>query len=233
MNKGGPFCLLNSAVVYLFKEYLIARDVMYSIILKDVTKRYGQNTILENISLKAESGRILAITGSNGSGKSTLLKLIMGIEEVSSGEIHYLLNEQEIVDKSFFENIAAVTPELEFYPQLTVQENMELFLSLRDISFSTNLIAECLKKFGLKENVLSKFFSELSTGMAQRVKLAVLLASDSEIWLLDEPGSNIDEAGVNLLLKEIGNAKKAGKLIILATNDSREVAVADEIFQLK
>ena len=69
--------------------------------------------------------------------------------------------------------------------------------------------------------------------MAQRVKLAVLLASNSEIWLLDEPGSNIDEAGVNLLLKEISNAKKAGKLIILATNDSREEAVADEIFQLK
>lgn len=206
---------------------------MYSIILKDITKKYGQNTILENISLKAESGRILAITGGNGSGKSTLLKLIMGIEEVSSGEIHYLLNEQEIVDKSFLKNIATVTPELEFYPQLTVQENMELFLGLRDISFNADIIAECLERFGLKANVLNKFFSELSTGMAQRVKLAVLLASNSEIWLLDEPGSNIDEAGVNLLLKEIINAKKAGKLVILATNDSREVAVADEIFQLK
>ena len=217
----------------LFKEYLIVRDVMYSIILKDITKKYGQNTILENISLKAESGRILAITGGNGSGKSTLLKLIMGIEEVSSGEIHYLLNKQEIVDKSFLKNIATVTPELEFYPQLTVQENMELFLGLRDISFNAKIIAECLERFGLKANVLNKFFGELSTGMAQRVKLAVLLASNSEIWLLDEPGSNIDEAGVNLLLKEISNAKKAGKLIILATNDSREVAVADEIFQLK
>lgn len=217
----------------LFKGYLIVRDVMYSIILKYITKKYGQNTILENISLKAESGRILAITGGNGSGKSTLLKLIMGIEEVSSGEIHYLLNKQEIVDKSFLKNIATVTPELEFYPQLTVQENMELFLGLRDISFNAKIIAECLERFGLKANVLNKFFGELSTGMAQRVKLAVLLASNSEIWLLDEPGSNIDEAGVNLLLKEISNAKKAGKLIILATNDSREVAVADEIFQLK
>lgn len=217
----------------LFKGYLIVRDVMYSIILKYITKKYGQNTILENISLKAESGRILAITGGNGSGKSTLLKLIMGIEEVSSGEIHYLLNKQEIVDKSFLKNIATVTPELEFYPQLTVQENMELFLGLRDISFNAKIIAECLERFGLKANVLNKFFGELSTGMAQRVKLAVLLASNSEIWLLDEAGSNIDEAGVNLLLKEISNAKKAGKLIILATNDSREVAVADEIFQLK
>ena len=217
----------------LFKGYLIVRDVMYSIILKYITKKYGQNTILENISLKAESGRILAITGGNGSGKSTLLKLIMGIEEVSSGEIHYLLNKQEIVDKSFLKNIATVTPELEFYPQLTVQENMELFLGLRDISFNAKIIAECLERFGLKANVLNKFFGELSTGMAQRVKLAVLLASNSEIWLLDEPSSNIDEAGVNLLLKEISNAKKAGKLIILATNDSREVAVADEIFQLK
>ncbi len=217
----------------LFKGYLIVRDVMYSIILKYITKKYGQNTILENISLKAESGRILAITGGNGSGKSTLLKLIMGIEEVSSGEIYYLLNKQEIVDKSFLKNIATVTPELEFYPQLTVQENMELFLGLRDISFNAKIIAECLERFGLKANVLNKFFGELSTGMAQRVKLAVLLASNSEIWLLDEAGSNIDEAGVNLLLKEISNAKKAGKLIILATNDSREVAVADEIFQLK
>ena len=157
----------------------------------------------------------------------------MGIEEVSSGEIHYLLNKQEIVDKSFLKNIATVTPELEFYPQLTVQENMELFLGLRDISFNAKIIAECLERFGLKANVFNKFFGELSTGMAQRVKLAVLLASNSEIWLLDEAGSNIDEAGVNLLLKEISNAKKAGKLIILATNDSREVAVADEIFQLK
>lgn len=205
---------------------------MYSIRLKNISKSYGKNTIIENISLQADGGRVLAITGSNGSGKSTLLKLIMGLEEPSSGEIHYFFDEQEIVDKRFFSSMAAVTPELAFYPQLTVQENMELFLKLRGSTLSIATYSEYLNKFGLESCVLNKFFGELSTGMAQRVKLAVLSASDSDIWLLDEPGSNIDETGVSLLLKEINNAKNAGKMVILATNDSREVSVADEIFQL-
>ena len=68
--------------------------------------------------------------------------------------------------------------------------------------------------------------------MKQRLKLAILLAVDSEVWILDEPGSNLDEYGKHLVLNEMKNAAQSGKLVLLATNDNDEAEAANELISL-
>ena len=76
------------------------------------------------------------------------------------------------------------------------------------------------------------YAGEFSTGMRQRLKIAVLLASGADIWLLDEPGANLDKAGRGLLAAEIRQAAARGVLVALATNDPGEEALADEVISL-
>lgn len=204
----------------------------YSIDLQKISKYYGSNRILEDINLNIQSGRILGIIGSNGSGKSTLLKIIIGQLEASEGKIIVSREKKPIDYKVFLEDTAFISPELNLYERLTVWENMELLLGLRGVNADESLFVESLNSWGLNAEVLPKYPSELSTGMAQRVKLAIMSASGADVLIFDEASSNMDESGVNLLLDYIRAERSKGKLIILATNDSREVAIADETFQL-
>ena len=81
-------------------------------------------------------------------------------------------------------------------------------------------------------SIKNKQVGKCSTGMQQRLKFAIMLSINSDIWLLDEPCSNLDESGKNLFLDEIKNAAKLNKLVLLATNDDDEAGTADEIIHL-
>lgn len=204
---------------------------MKKIILKNVSKVYGAQTVLKDVSLVLDAGKILAVVGSNGSGKSTVLKIVADVLEPTSGEAFFLFDGKE--EKSCRGRLAYISPEFSLYERLTVKENMELLAGLRGMAWDNTQGINALKAFGLEENVLDKLAGSLSTGMAQRVKLAVMILSDADVWLLDEPSSNLDASGVECLLREIKKAKEAAKLIMIATNDSREVAVADEVLELQ
>lgn len=204
---------------------------MNKIILKNVGKVYGEQAVLGDISLVLDAGKILAVVGKNGSGKSTVLKIVAGLLEPTSGEVRFLFDGE--LKKSCRGRLAYVSPEFALYERMTVMENLELLSGLSGVKCDRIQAAAALKMFGLAEDVLDKLAGSLSTGMAQRVKLAMMILSDADIWLLDEPSSNLDAAGVACLLQEIKKAKEASKLIMIATNDSREVAVADEVLELQ
>ena len=126
-----------------------------------------------------------------------------------------------------------VTPELKLYARLTVEENLRFLLGLRGIKLSVEEIPPLLERVGLKwEEIRNTFASKLSTGMGQRVKLAALLAADADVWILDEPCANLDASGLQIVLKEARQAASEGKLILWATNDSREEAAADAVIHL-
>ena len=82
------------------------------------------------------------------------------------------------------------------------------------------------------DQVAGKFVEHFSTGMRKRLHLAILLASEADIWLLDEPGANLDDAGRSMVRREARRAADAGKLVLLATNDREEEAVADACISL-
>ena len=128
--------------------------------------------------------------------------------------------------------IAAVAPEMKIYDNLTAIENLKFFAELRGKNLSAENILELGERVGLDLETFGNISVEnFSTGMRQRLKFAILLSVDADIWLLDEPTANLDDAGRNKFFKAI-QAAKPDKIILLATNDRAEVDICDEIIQL-
>lgn len=187
------------------------------ILFENVRLSYGRLELFKNLNCEISGGKVFGITGANGAGKSTFLKLAGTIIKPDGGTV-------KIVDA---ETIAAVTPELKIYEDLTALENLKFFAKLRN----KNLDAENLfSRVNLSLENLNVRAGNFSTGMKQRLKFAILLSVDADIWLLDEPTANLDSEGRKIFYNEISSA--ANKIILLATNDSKDLGVCDEIFKL-
>ena len=203
---------------------------MVEIELRDLGQSFGGRTIFRGISARFQPGTVTAVTGANGSGKSTLLRLVAKLALPSEGEVlaRDKENGQELGKAAYRERLALLAPELRFYPRLTAWENLHFLLGLRDVELGKDDYLLLLERVGLDEKKMGKaLVGEFSTGMRQRLKLAALLASGAEVWLLDEPGANLDEAGRALVLNESRRAATEGRLVLWATNDAREEAAAD------
>ncbi|WP_233519466.1 ABC transporter ATP-binding protein [Mitsuokella sp. AF21-1AC] len=208
-------------------------EVMVHITFDDVTQRFRGRTIFEHVSRDLPGGQVTAVTGANGSGKSTMLKLAAHLLQPSSGAVCVTEDGKELRRAELRARLAMVTPELRFYARLTAWENARFLLGLRGIRLTRERFRELLERVELPERaVRASAAGEFSTGMQQRLKLAVLLASDVPVWLLDEPGANLDEAGRSLVRREMRQAAAAGRLVFLATNDGREEGMADERIHL-
>jgi len=192
------------------------------IIFDDVSLSFGRHALFENISLNLRGGKIIGITGANGAGKSTFLKLAGKIIRPDGGEVKLPADKK----------IAAVSPEMKIYDNLTAEENLFFFDKLRGkILFKENIL-ELGERVGLDFKTFSNVRAEnFSTGMRQRLKFAILLSVDANIWLLDEPTANLDEDGRDKFFNEI-QAAKSEKIILLATNDKAEEKICDEIIRL-
>ena len=195
-----------------------------------VCQSFGAQTVLSDFSVKLLSGHIISVTGTNGSGKSTFLRLAGQLLAPDSGRIRVSENGKDLELDVYRSRIGMVSPEMMLYSQLTAEENLRFYAKLRGRSLSEDAAARLLQQVGLER--AAGFTGKFSTGMRQRLKLAVLLAAEPQVWLLDEPGSNMDEAGRQILLRLAGEAAQAERLILWATNDPREEAIADENIHL-
>ena len=190
---------------------------MKKICLDNVSLSFGRRELFKNLTLEFPAGKVFGVVGENGAGKSTLLKIAAQIIKPDAGEVKIL----------GAENIAAVTPEMKIYDALTAAENLSFFAKLRGKSVNP---AEIGARVDLDFETEIRA-GDFSTGMRQRLKFAILLSVDADIWILDEPTSNLDERGKKIILREIKNG--AGeKIILLATNDAADLEVCDEIIQL-
>lgn len=192
------------------------------IIFDSVSLSFGRHELFKNISLELRGGKIIGVTGANGAGKSTFLKLAGKILKPDSGEVKFLADKK----------IAAVAPEMKIYDNLTAIENLKFFSELCGKNLSAENILELSERVGLDLETFGNVRVEnFSTGMRQRLKFAILLSVDADIWLLDEPTANLDDAGREKFFRAI-QAAKPDKIILLATNDRAEVDICDEIIQL-
>lgn len=199
--------------------------------LFDINKRYGDKTLYQNLTYTISAGSCTCITGNNGSGKSTLLKIIAGILKPTKGKIVPKLAHTTISLNDYRTYIGMVSPEMRMYDNLTAIENIQFFTGIMEQSHSTDLLHKALNTVGLAD-AKEKLVKTFSTGMKQRLKLAVLLASDQPVWLLDEPSSNLDEEGRQLVGKCIHEGLTKKKTIVIATNDPLEVSYAENVFKL-
>ena len=192
------------------------------IIFDDVSLSFGQHEIFKNFSRELFGGKIIGITGKNGAGKSTFLKLAGKIIKPDSGSVK--------LPENF--SIAAISPEMKIYNSLTAEENLQFFSRLRGKTITDEKILQLGSRVGLDFKTFGNVRAEnFSTGMLQRLKFAIMLSVDAEIWLLDEMTANLDDDGREKFFAEVQSAK-TDKIILLATNDSMEVKLCDEIIQL-
>ena len=206
---------------------------MKTIAFEEAEKSFRGRKILHNLSAVCLSGQITAAVGPNGSGKSTLLKLAGHFMLPDSGSVTVREEDAVLKGEALRMSIAYMSPELRLYPRLTARENLSFFLGLRGVPIDDRLYGDVLNRVGmLPETIERTRVGEFSTGMRQRLLFGLMLASNADIWLLDEPGANLDDEGRAMMLREMRRGAEENKLILLATNDSRERGAADEAIDL-
>ena len=169
----------------------------------NLVKKYGQNLILDNVTITVKQGQIYGLVGNNGAGKTTLFRILSGQSYHSDGsyELLGLSGEKEIIKAR--KRIGAMIENPSFYPNMTIEQNLEYYRIQRGIPGKKN-IDKVLKEVGLFE-AKKKKFSNISLGMKQRLALALALLGEPELLILDEPINGLDPSGIieirNLLLK--------------------------------
>ena len=183
----------------------------------NIGKKYGRTWIFRGISADLEANNIYGIVGINGSGKSTLLQIISGFVTPNEGEVIYDKGETTI--ESVFKKISISAPYLDLPSELTVEECIESQAQFKP--FKAGFSSSAL----LEENELvahrSKTLDQLSSGMRQRLALALAIYSDSTLLLLDEPCANLDSNWSDWFNRCI-ESQKADRTIIISSN-SQEV----------
>ena len=186
-------------------------------------------TVLKNINLKIETGKVVAIVGPSGSGKSTFLHLVSLLDTPSKGKIIILdkhisdLNEDE-KNKMVRENISIIFQNNNLLSDFTALENVALPLIIRETNYQTSMkkAEKFLKKVNLGHR-LNHFPSDLSGGEQQRVAIARALIAETKIILADEPTGNLDNKNSNDVFSYFLKLKEKNKIILIATHN-RELA---------
>jgi ABC-type multidrug transport system ATPase subunit len=191
--------------------------------LEKIGKKYGKNWILRNVNLEFLPGHRYAILGNNGAGKSTLMKLISSQTEANIGSISY----DDLEIDEVHQKISYCAPYIDLIEELTLRELLTFVEKFKPF-LPAYPIEYILDLFKFDEN---KWIKDYSSGMKQRVKLALALFADVELCLLDEPTSNLDEKGVNWYLETLEGIKQQRTLII-ASNIQREYSFCEHLIDV-
>jgi ABC-type multidrug transport system ATPase subunit len=180
---------------------------------RNLGKRYGDKRVLRGLDLDVPRGGFLLVTGPNGSGKTTLLRLVAGLAAPSGGELEVGVGRARI-------GLLAHEPLV--YRELTALENLDLFGRLYRVPERRERIGMLLERFGLWE-ARAERAGAFSRGMLQRLALCRTLLHDPELLLLDEPFNALDEDGIALLDRELGELRPS-RTFLVATHDPERLA---------
>ncbi len=180
-----------------------------------VGKRHGRQWILRNIDLELNPGSVFAILGSNGSGKSSLLRIMCGFDRASEGQVTCQRDGSTIPPMDLPMAIAYGAPDQDLIPQLDVAEHIALHHRLRRPMPSLDAAAT-LALARLEDKGTTRV-GDLSSGMRQRLALALAFSTDCSALFLDEPTSHLDEAGI-AWYGELVRTHRAGRTLVVASN---------------
>ena len=192
--------------------------------LKSVVKRYGDNTVLQDVDLRIDKGEIIAIIGRSGSGKSTLLRCINGLEPVQGGEVWVdgvAVHDPKADLRALRARVGIVFQSFNLFPHLTVERNVTLgpiIVKGMAPDAAVKLAHEALRKVGLEEKI-GAYADELSGGQQQRVAIARSLAMAPTIMLFDEITSALDPELVGEVLLVLEQMAREGMTMLLVTHE--------------
>ena len=204
---------------------------MASVKFDNVIKAFGETKVIKGVSIDIQDGELIVFVGPSGCGKSTLLRMLAGLEDVSDGNIYIgdtVVNKVPSKDR----NIAMVFQNYALYPHMTVEENMGFGLKLRGISKEERKAAveKAAKILGI-EQLLKRKPRALSGGQRQRVAMGRAIVRDPDVFLMDEPLSNLDAKLRTKMRVEIRKLQHGLKTtMIYVTHDQVEaMTLADKI----
>lgn len=194
---------------------------MSIITCRNVTKRYGNFTALNNVSLEIQEGKIFGLLGPNGAGKTTLIRMLNQITRPDEGEI---LFKGEPLKETDIERIGYLPEERGLYKKMKVGEQALYLARLKgmDRTEAMERLKEWFVKFGIQA-WWNKKVEELSKGMAQKVQFITTVLHRPQLMILDEPFSGFDPVNVNLIRNEILRMRDEGTTIILSTHNMESV----------
>ena len=192
------------------------------ILVKNVTKKFGQKVALEEISFEVNKGEIFGFLGPSGSGKTTMIKILTGQLNADSGQTELLGKVSEKLTPADLEQIGLVSDTSGFYEKLSLYKNLQAYAKL--YGKPNARVDEVLKQVDLYESK-NLAAEKLSTGMKQRMFLARALINKPQVLFLDEPTSGLDPTTSKKIHELLLDLKEAGTTIFLTTHDMNEATL--------
>lgn len=200
------------------------------IYVKDLSLKIKNETILSDINLHIEKGKITGLVGRNGCGKTMLMKCITGFVKPTSGEV--VFNEKRIgEDIDFPKDTGIIIETPSFIPYYSGRKNLLELASLNK-KIGKKEIDKVLEKVGLYE-ARNKMVRKYSLGMRQRLGIAQALMEEPETLILDEPMNGLDNDCVEMIRKILSQLKEEGKTILLVSHNKEDIRIlCDEIYEM-
>nr|WP_255639090.1 ABC transporter ATP-binding protein [Deinococcus betulae] len=192
-------------------------------------KRYGSNSILEDVHLTVMPGEVYALTGPNGAGKTTLIRAMTGLAFPSDGDVRLLGRDVHLDGQRARAYLGAVVEApAKFYPQFTGTQNLQVHANLAAMApggrrISRDRIREVLALLELTR-MADKKVGEYSLGQRQRLGVASAMLAEPKVLILDEPTSGLDPLGIGLIHRIVTSLATSGCAVVLSTHHLREIA---------
>jgi len=190
------------------------------LVAENVNKTIRERTVLKDVNLCLESGKVYGFVGRNGSGKTMLFRALSGLIMLSSGKIEY---NGRILHKDFevLPSLGIIIENAGLFPNLTGIQNLEYLAGLKKRSKKINLI-QSLQRVGLNPDD-KRLYGKYSLGMKQRLAIAQAIMEEPEVLMLDEPTNALDSAGIEMVREIIIEEKNRGALVLIASHNRDDI----------
>ena len=201
-----------------------------SIEFKNVSKKLGNNIVINNVNIEIKKGIVTGLKGINGSGKTMMMRLIAGLIYATKGEV---VIDGKVLGKdiSFPPSIGLMLENPAFLPGYNGFDNLKMLASIKG-EIKDEKIDEVLETVGLA--AIDKKYRKYSLGMKQRLGIAAAIMEEPDIILLDEPTNSLDASGQEMVREIVAREKERGATVILSCHDSALLeSMCDEIFNIE
>ena len=195
-------------------------------------RAFGKNTIFDRFDLEVRAGEAVALTGRNGAGKSTLLRCLVGADRPDEGSVEVLGRPMSETSADIRRDVATVIDDLDFFPDLSVVEHLDLLARAHGLDNPDELVDEVLEEVQLVPQS-GQLPGTLSSGQRRRLALATAFVRPRKLLVMDEPEQRLDVDGVAWLAGRLQIERRKGLAIVFASHEPALVeAVATRVVQL-
>ena len=198
------------------KPIYIKRIIMLEV--KNLHATINGKEILKGINLVIKTGEVHAIMGPNGSGKSTILRCLIGADRPSDGRVEIFGNKVNEADAQFRQDVATVVDDLDFFPDLSVVEHLDLLARAHGLEDPDDLVDSVLEEVNLVPQS-SQLPGTLSSGQRRRLALATAFVRPKKLLVLDEPEQRLDVEGVAWLGQRLKHEVSKGLAVVMASHE--------------